>query len=118
MATYASAALNPDATDAELLLDWPEPIREAVEANLIEAVCAVAARLDSGERDDYSALFSTRRLNERLPPRFGYYVGYLTVREATRQTPLADLAKLSEEETLSVLETALAQIAACDEVGR
>lgn len=117
VATYAAAALNPDATDAELLLVRPEPIRKAVDANLDEAVCAVAARLESGDSADYRALFSSARLNERLPPRFGYYVGMLAAGEAARETPLPELARLSGEEVRPLLERALARLAACDAGG-
>ncbi|WP_429912205.1 hypothetical protein [Glycocaulis sp.] len=117
LATYVAATLNPGANDTELLLDWPEPIRENVDANLAEAVCAVGERFDSHASEDHGALFSNNRLNERLPPRFGYYVGKLVAREAAREMPLADLAKLTVDEARPVVERALGRLAECGDEG-
>ncbi len=113
LAVYVSKTLNEDTTDEQLLLTVPEPIPAAVDANLREAVCEVRARLDSSEESDMRALFSFDRLNERLPPRFGYYVGYLAAREAGRTHSVRDLAKLSREPVRPILEAALAQLAMC-----
>ena len=115
LATHVAASLNPGATDAELLLEVPEPIRAPVEANRIEAVCAVRARLDSEERGDRQALFSFRRMNERLPPRFGYYVGYLVATELGRRHSLQELARLSPAEARPLVDASLARLAACGE---
>jgi hypothetical protein len=45
-------------------------------------VCAVATRLSSTDSADYASLFSNGSPIEKLPPRFGYYVGYLVATEA------------------------------------
>lgn len=113
LATYAAATLTPDATDGELLLNVPEPIRPAVDANRAEAVCAVVARLDSRETADARALFSFDRLNERLPPRFGYYVGLLAAAEMGRSHSVQQLAQLSAAEVRPKLEAALRGLADC-----
>lgn len=113
LATYVAFRLNPDATDAELLLDVPEPIRAAVEANRTEAVCAVLRRLDSTDGADRRALYSFNRLNERLPPRFGYYVGYLAAAELGRTRTLPQLAALPPAQVRPLLETALRSLATC-----
>lgn len=114
LATYVSAELNPDASASQLLLDVPEPIAGPVDANLREAVCTVRSRLDSREGSDMSALFSFQRLNERLPPRFGYYVGYLAARELGRTHSLQQLADMNHSELRPALESALARLATCD----
>jgi hypothetical protein len=114
LATYASAQLNPDATDDELLLNIPEPIRPAVDAHRPEAICAVVARLDSSSGADSRALFGFGRMSERLPPRFGYYVGYLAAVELGRDRPLAELTALSQQEVRPMLEQALRSLATCD----
>jgi hypothetical protein len=113
LATYVAASLNPGATDAELLLTEPEPIRPAVDANRAEAVCAVVARLDSTEGESTRALFSFRRMNERLPPRFGYYVGYLAAAELGRTRSLRQLAAMPASEVRPALEAALHRMALC-----
>ena len=113
LATYVAQRLNPRATDAELLLEVPSPIRAAVEANKTEAVCTVLARLDSTEPTDSDALFSFRRMNERLPPRFGYYVGYLVAAELGRQRSLRVLARMQSGELRPLIERALRTLASC-----
>jgi hypothetical protein len=113
LATYVSHRLNPKATDAELLLTIPEPLRPAVEANRKEAVCTVLAGLESEDRALNRALFSSGRLNERLPPRFGYYLGYLIAAEAGRTRSLQQLAALSAEDARPVVEESLRRLAAC-----
>ncbi len=113
LATYAAKTLNPNASDAQLLLSVPEPIRDAVDANLEEAVCTVKARLNSRGADDMRALFSFRRFNERLPPRFGYYVGFLVAQEAARTHSLQDLARMDNRMAAPVLDAALASLATC-----
>jgi len=52
LAVLAAQRLNPSATDAELLLDSPQPIRAEVERDRRAALCAVAARLHSTEGAD------------------------------------------------------------------
>ena len=113
LATYVAKRLNPAASEAELLLTAPEPIPAAVEANRAEAVCAVVARLDSAREEDLRALFSFRRLNERLPPRFGYYVGYLAAQELGRSRSLRELAAMTNAQVMPELERVLRRMAAC-----
>ena len=114
LAVYASRVLNEDATDEQMLLTVPEPIPAPVDANLTEAVCEVRARLQSRTQTDLNALFSFSRLNERLPPRFGYYVGYLAAREAGRTHTLQQLAQMRSGGARRALKEALANLASCD----
>lgn len=113
LAVYVAARLNPGATDAELLLTEPEPLRAAVDRNRQEAVCTVLARRDSTAPADARALFSSGRLNERLPPRFGYYLGYLVAAEAGKTRSLRELAALMPDETRPVVEAALRSLEDC-----
>jgi len=104
LAVAVAAGLNPGANDAELLLTKPEPLRAAIDNNLEEAVSAALVRYDSESDEDYGALFGSSRLSPRLPPRFGYYVGYLAVQQAlaSGQT-LKALAHLNTEQARKVL---------------
>lgn len=115
LAVYVSEQLNPGATDAQLGLMMPRPIRPEVDANLAAAVCAVRSRLGSDERDDYAPLFLGQASLEGLPPRFGYYVGYLVAREAGRTRSLQELAHMSADDTRPVMEAALVGLAACED---
>ncbi|MFO1303513.1 MAG: hypothetical protein U1F54_07260 [Burkholderiales bacterium] len=113
LAVFAGDTLNPGATDAELLLTLPRPIRQEVEARRREAVCTVRVRLDSSSPEDYAPLFTGRKSLDGLPPRFGYYVGYLAAREARRTRTLSELAHLDRSEARDVLDAALASLAEC-----
>lgn len=114
LATYVAKSLNPDATNQQLLLTVPEEIPTPVDANLSEAVCAVRTRLDSTSDSDRNALFSFARLNERLPPRFGYYIGYLVARDAGRQHSLQELAHMDQDTVRPLIEASLARLAHCE----
>jgi hypothetical protein len=113
LAVLAAQELNPGATDQQLLLTLPVPIRPAVDANFTEAICFVRARLDSLSSDDYSQLFNFRRPNERLPARSGYYVGLLVAAEARKTMSLADLARLAPEQARPVFQAAIDKLGSC-----
>ncbi|GAM98710.1 hypothetical protein U91I_02345 [alpha proteobacterium U9-1i] len=114
LAVYVSERLNPGATDAQMGLTMPRPIRPEVDANLAAAVCAVRSRLGSDAREDYAPLFLGQASLEGLPPRFAYYVGYLVAREAGRTRTLQDLAHMRESEARPVIEAALDGMARCE----
>lgn len=109
LATHVAATLNPKATDAELLLTLPEPIRPAVDEHRAEAACAALTRLDKGS--DYGALFSFRRLGPNLPPRFGYYVGQLVAEDLGRNRSLPELAKMTGKPLRAEIEASLKRMA-------
>lgn len=115
LAVLVAAELNPGATDAELLLTQPEPIRPAIERDRRVAVCEVAARLDSTAAEDQAALFSFKRLRPELPPRFGYYVGYLAAAEARRGRTLDELASLDNAAARQAVERSLRRLADCSD---
>lgn len=113
LATYVAHRLNPAATDAELLLTEPEPLRPAVEGNRREAICTALDNLDSEDDRLNKALFSSGRLNERLPGRFGYYVGYLVAAEAGKRRSLVELANLPNEAVRPLVEASLRALETC-----
>lgn len=113
LAVYVAKTLNPAATDDELLLTQPEPIRSQVEANRKAAVCAVVARLDDTSAEAGEALFSFRRMGPDLPPRFGYYVGYLAAADVGKTRTPVELAKMQPKEVRAEVERALRGLAAC-----
>ncbi len=111
LAVYVAARLNPGASDDELLLTSPEPIRAAVDANRALAVCTIKARLDSTEQNDFGQLFEGQAHPDGLPPRFGYYVGYLAVQEAARAHSMQELAHMNPAQARPVVDAALTALA-------
>lgn len=119
LAVYVAHELNPSASDAQLLLMSPQPIRPAVEANLATAVCAVRARFDMDTDTDAPGFFrgGEQPAAAELPPRFAYFVGYLAAREAGRTHSLNELAHLTPEQARPVVDAALRALADCPNAG-
>ena len=115
LAVYVASRLNPGATDADLLLNRPVPLRSAVESHKQAAVCAVRARLDSTDPKDYAPLFlgSGEALSAELPVRFGYYVGYLVAKDLGRTRSLRQLAALRNEKVKTLVMASLDRMATC-----
>ncbi len=113
LAVYAAKTLNPDATDAQLLLTLPEPIRPEVEQHRREAVCATLARLDERDSKDWGAFFSGARLNERLPPRFGYLVGLWVAQELGKTHSLDQMAQWQGPDLRARIGVAMDNMADC-----
>lgn len=117
LAVLAAQRLNPQATDAELLLNSPQPIRPAVERDRAAAICAVAKVLGSKDAADYAALFSNGPPPPGLPPRVGYYVGYVVTQEAARDRPLMEIAHLNNARAREAVNAAITRLAACGKGG-
>lgn len=110
LATYAAAAMTPGASDHQLLLDQPEPIRAPIDARWGEALCWIAARFDSAAAADSGAAFSAGAAASGLPPRFGYYVGLRVAMEAARTRQLPALARLDDAEARPIVAKALGRL--------
>jgi hypothetical protein len=113
LAVYVASRLNPGATDDELLLTWPEPLRPAVDRDRPRAICATLKLLGSTASDVYKALFSNGKPESGLPPRYGYYVGYLAAAEAGKTRSLRQLGRMGPAEVRPLVERSLRSLAAC-----
>lgn len=113
LAVYVTSQMNPGADDAALALTVPRPIRPDVDANLAFAVCEVRNRLESEAIEDYRPLFFGNAHLGPLPPRAGYYIGYLIAREAGRTRSAQDLAKLDVAQVRPIVDAALSALAEC-----
>lgn len=113
LATHVAATLNPGATDAELLLTIPEPIRPEVEKDIKPAVCAAWQRLDSEKSEDRRALFSFQRLGPGIPPRAGYLIGQWVAADLGKNRSLKELAEMDGEPLRADIEAALRRMADC-----
>ncbi len=113
LAVYVADRLNPGATDAQLLLVNPVPLRDAVEANRKAALCTVLERLDSTSADDNRALFSSGKISDALPPRAGYYIGYMIADDIGMTHSLPELAAMPAEQVRPLIEASLRSMVTC-----
>lgn len=109
LAVQATATMVPQATDHQLLLDIPAPIRAPTDRRWSDALCFVAAHFE--DRDGAttaSALQMGGHPPEGLPDRFGYYVG-LRLAQATGLR-ITRLSRLDHEAARTVARAALVKL--------
>jgi hypothetical protein len=94
LASYASHAMHPQASYQELLLDFPQGMVMRTQAQLPAAWDQLEQVLDSTDPGTNASLFQMGGKHPVLPPRRGYYLGYLVAQEAARTHSLAELAAL------------------------
>lgn len=106
LAVDAAATITPHATDRQLLLETPEPIRSKTDARWQEALCFAAAHFDD---TDGKAVIGALQMGgtppNGLPDRFGYYVGYRIAQAAGRNLTL--LSRLDNNAARPVVRAAL-----------
>lgn len=113
LATYVAHRLDPKATDDELVLNLPKPIRPAVEANRARSICAVVKRMDSTRDEDFSALFQGDDNLPGYPSRMGYYIGYLVASDIGRTHDLHQMADMSLVQARALIDASLRRMATC-----
>jgi hypothetical protein len=113
LAVYVASRLNPQASDRELLLTVPVPLRGAVEGDRAAAICPVLRNIESADRSVYRSMFMGGTPGAGLPPRYGYYVGYLVAQEAGRTRSLRQLAAMRPAEVRPLVAQILRRLATC-----
>lgn len=109
LAVQATATLVPQATDHQLLLDIPAPIRAATDRRWPAALCFVAAHFDDTDGTaTASALQMGGHPPDGLPDRFGYYLG-LRLAQATG-LDITRLSRLDNKAAHPVARSALAKL--------
>jgi opacity protein-like surface antigen len=93
LATYVSKAMNPDSNDVELLLDFPGEMAEQTRKVLPASFAHLEQVLEKTDRAISRALFSSGKDDTGLPPRRGYYLGYLVAEQAAKKYDVRELAK-------------------------
>lgn len=112
LATYAASTMTVGASDHQLLLDQPRPVRGPTDQHWKEALCTVAMQFDGNDEAAAGAAFTGAQNASDLPPRFGYYVGLRVAAEAARQRSLPALARLDNEHAHAVVANALSALLA------
>lgn len=113
MAVYVAAQANPGASDRQLLLDLPVPLRAAVAPRLGEAMCRLRARLQSADHADLAELFEGQPNKGPFPSRYGYLLGYLAAQKIAEHRTLAEMAHLSAAQVKPLIEQAVASFGVC-----
>lgn len=109
LAVDATATMVPQATDHQLLLDIPAPVRAATERRWSDALCFVAAHFDDVDgAATAAALQMGGHPPDGLPDRFGYYVG-VRLAQATA-LPITQLARLDNKAAQPIVRDALARL--------
>jgi hypothetical protein len=111
LATFAAAQMNPGASDRQLLLTQPVPLRAAVDPHFDAAMCLLKARLDSTEDADHRAFLQLGGGTGQFPGRFGYYLGYRIAAQMSRTMSLAQLAHLDASEARPRIQRAIEKLA-------
>lgn len=113
LAVHAAATLHPDATEPELLLDFPAGMAAATRARQAESFAALLPQLDLVDDDLAGELFSTQRApgGGDLPLRRGYYLGWLVAQEIGRTRDLRTLAHMPAAEVKGLVRQAVEKLA-------
>jgi hypothetical protein len=108
MATYAASVTNPGATDHQLFLDTPAPIRPTVDADWKKALCFTYAKRNSLDPAEYRIFFLGGAAERAFPVRFGYYIGFRMAQRLGAHHHLAELAHMKQAQARALVETELA----------
>ncbi|MBX3134539.1 MAG: hypothetical protein KF689_14245 [Gemmatimonadaceae bacterium] len=92
LATLFSRRFAPDVAE-EAILGWPRDLAAQVEPRWGEVVDFILEHLDATDEATMHRPLLAAASGD-LPPRFGYYVGYLVARELARDLPFETLLRL------------------------
>jgi hypothetical protein len=113
LAVYVSRVLNPNAPDEQVFgrpIDMPQRVR----AVLPELARQFRENMDSTSPTEYARYFSGRpppaAATPEIPPRTGYYLGYLVARQLARRHELRSLAHATTASLRGEIEQALRAI--------
>jgi uncharacterized protein YjaZ len=109
LATYVSKVLNPQAPQKEIF-GLPEDMPQRAQTMLPRLAQEIREKLDSESRDDYRDFFLGNTPRKDIPPRSGYYIGYLVVEKLARGRSVQELARLGGPQLRTLIEQALREL--------
>ena len=107
LATYISEVLNPGASPAEILLDFPKGMIADCDKILPELWRRIDSLLTSSSEEEYEKFFLLSSKDPQVPRRAGYYLGYLVAKQFHAGESLKDLAKLQGPILLARIRAAI-----------
>lgn len=111
LATYVSKALNPQATEEEMLLEFPAGSLPLTKARLYDSFAHLDTVLDNTDyAKQYPPLFNSAKDDTGLAPRRGYYLGYLVAAEIGKTRDLQTLASLSCDDAKQLVRMTVAKL--------
>jgi hypothetical protein len=93
LATYVSQRMNPSLS-AQQVLWFPADLVAKMRPELSRAAGLLLADLGKADEQTYARWFQAGHSAQGLPPRAGYYLGYLFAAEMGKRYALADLPRL------------------------
>jgi len=118
LATYVSKRLNPQASNAELLLDLPRGLVPDTQGQMGRALDDLHAKLDSSDEEANAGLFRRRGDQTGLPARRGYYLGYLVAEDVGKTMSMRQMAKLDCAAVRPVVFAAVERLRSAQGSGR
>ncbi|MBF5042051.1 hypothetical protein FGE12_06565 [Aggregicoccus sp. 17bor-14] len=109
LAVYVADTLNPGTPEA-ILFGLPRDMPARSRANLPALAAQLRAKLDSKEQGDYERWFMKKSEDPVVPPRAGYFLGYLVAKELGRTRSLRELARLRGPALRKELDRVLRQL--------
>ncbi|MCA9802128.1 MAG: hypothetical protein KC777_09085 [Cyanobacteria bacterium HKST-UBA02] len=115
LATYVAKELNPDATNEELMIS--DDLISQTKAILPELIPELAENLEKTDSDGKLRFkyFNIESKDARIPPRAGYYAGYLILSEIARNHTISEMARWQEEQIVPAMRDALKHLAHCNQ---
>lgn len=112
LATYVSEVLTPGATMADALM-IPRDLAQRAAPLTARMASELLAGLDGMDEDLFNRYFTTNPRTERhgIPPRAGYYMGYVVARRLAAQHTLGELVHLRGEPLQRAIADTLRELA-------
>lgn len=110
LATYMAHMLNPSATYIDIGLDVPVGLVSQCEKNFLVITDTLLSAWESKSGEDYAKFFSAGSKSEVIPPRAGYYFGYLLAREMSKLNPELNLVDLRGDSLKNLIRETLLKL--------
>lgn len=109
LATYLSGRFNPNATIEQLFLG--QEVDTEIAPKLPELTKNILDNFDNGSPDVWKPFMSASKVNDEIPPRSGYYVGYKIAVELGKKMSLRKLTQLKGEDLKKEMKKILIKFA-------